>query len=266
MTHLQEDLALALRAADVADAISLPRFRGSDLRVQTKPDRTPVTDADNAVEDAIRALFEAERPDDGFLGEESAPSEGTGPDAPGRQWIVDPIDGTANFLRGLPVWGTLIALVDAGIPVVGVISMPALGRRWWGGPGLGARTIDRSRSVVPRTVSVSAVSEIGDAAIALPRIAEWRAEGVLDGAIAAATAAWRVFAATDAWSYGLLAEGTVDAVAEPPVSPWDIAACIAVVEGAGGKVSGRSGQSGAWLGAPIASNGHLHETFARYFA
>ena len=131
------DLELATRLADAADAITTARFRALDLAVERKPDRTPVTDADTAVEDAIRSVLAAERPDDAVLGEERGGSA-----AKGRAWVLDPIDGTKNFLRGVPVWATLIALVEEGEPVVGMISAPLLGRRWWAASGSGAFSSD----------------------------------------------------------------------------------------------------------------------------
>ncbi|MGH3981051.1 MAG: inositol monophosphatase family protein, partial [Pseudonocardiaceae bacterium] len=156
VTGHDPDLQLALALSDTADAITLRRFTARDLRVDRKPDRTPVTDADLAVEDAVRAVLAAQRPDDTVVGEERGGSE-TG----GRAWVLDPIDGTKNFLRGLPAWATLIALVSGGRPVVGVASAPALGRRWWAADGAGATV--RGPDGAARPISVSGVSELADA-------------------------------------------------------------------------------------------------------
>ena len=144
---LAADLALALRLADAADAQSLPRFDAADLRVSLKADSSHVTDADLAVERAIRDALATERPDDGIFGEEFGAQGDTT-----RQWIIDPIDGTANFLRGVPVWGTMIALAIDGVPRVGVVSAPALGRRWWAAAGSGAWTATGAGAATPRRV------------------------------------------------------------------------------------------------------------------
>ena len=182
------DLDLALELADLADAVSLARFRAVDLDVQTKPDRTPVTEADLAVERAIRDRLAEARPGDGILGEEF----GTEGDST-RQWIIDPIDGTANFLRGVPVWGTLIALAVDGVPVVGVASSPAMGRRWWAARGHGAWTTasagelgveapeaaDAASARVPgaRRLRVSGVERLADASLSFQSLAQWRDAG-----------------------------------------------------------------------------------------
>ena len=178
MTAYAEDLALALELADLADAVSLGRFRAVDLEVRTKPDRTPVTEADLAVERAIRARIAEARPDDGILGEEF----GTEGDA-ARRWIIDPIDGTANFLRGVPVWGTLIALAVDGVPVLGVASSPAMGRRWWAVTGGGAYTTD-APGATPRRIAVSQVADLADASLSFQSLAQWRGAGYLDRLLA----------------------------------------------------------------------------------
>lgn len=251
---LDEDLALALELADLADAISLPRFRAADLSVTAKPDRTPVTDADTAVESAIRRRLAETRPDDSILGEEFG-SAGSGE----RQWIIDPIDGTANFLRGFPIWGSLIALAVDGMPVVGTASMPALGRRWWAARGLGAWTSDRALGGEPRPIAVSSVAAIEDAAISVPRLEGWAETGRLDAGVQLQRDAWRVFGGTDLWAYCLVAEGVTDATAEFGVQPYDIAAVIPIVEEAGGRFTDAEGVPGPWNGSAVASNGLLHE-------
>lgn len=250
------DLALALRIADAADAISMDRFRATDLHVTTKPDATHVTDADQAVEARIRAIVEAERPGDAFFGEET----GTTGDSP-RQWIVDPIDGTAHFLRGAPVWATLIALVVDGEVVVGVCSMPSLGRRWWAARGAGAWT-----SPGEQRLQVSALAELADAAISYNSIQSWDGAGYLDDLVALQRDVWRARSYGDAWSYMLLAEGALDAVGEFDLKPYDMAALVPIVEEAGGRFTSIDGQSGPWHGSALATNGVLHDELLRRLA
>lgn len=253
MTALAADLALALDLADRADAISLARFRAVDLEVSTKPDRTPVTEADLAVERAIRDGLAEARPGDGVLGEEFGTEGGSA-----RQWIVDPIDGTANFLRGVPVWGTLIALAEDGRPVLGVASSPALGRRWWASRGEGAWTTD-APGAEPRRIQVSGVSELADASLSFQSLAQWRDAGYLDRLLALSEQVWRDRAYGDLWSYTLLAEGLIDVAAEFDVKTYDLAALIPIVEEAGGRFTSIDGEPGSHHGSALASNGLLHD-------
>jgi histidinol-phosphatase len=249
---LAADLDLALRLADTADHISMSRFRDRDLHVETKPDRSPVTEADLAVERAIRDALGSERPDDGILGEEY----GTEGDA-ARQWIIDPIDGTANYLRGVPVWGTLIALALDGVPHVGVVSSPALGRRWWAVAGGGAWTTD-APGAEPRPIRVSGVADLEHASLSFQSIAQWDEAGYLDRLIALTRRVWRDRAYGDMWSYMLLAEGLVDAVGEFGVKTYDLAALIPIVEEAGGTFTSVDGTPGPGNGSSLASNGAIH--------
>lgn len=252
MTRHSDDLALALRLADTADRISSEHFRARDLRIDTKPDRSFVTEADLAVERALRDVIAAERPEDGILGEEY----GTEGDST-RQWILDPIDGTANYLRGVPVWGTLIALAVDGAPVVGVVSSPALGRRWWASTGDGAWATDET-GAEPRRLQVSGVSELEHASLSFQSIAQWDDAGYLEQLIALTRAVWRDRAYGDMWSYMLLAEGVLDAVGEFDVKTYDLAALIPIVEEAGGLFTSVDGTPGPGNGSALASNGHLH--------
>ncbi|RXZ50949.1 histidinol phosphatase [Agromyces fucosus] len=272
--QLTSDLALALELADLADAVSIGRFRAIDLDVQTKPDRSPVTEADLAVERAIRERLAAARPDDGILGEEFG-TEGDG----ARQWIIDPIDGTANFLRGVPVWGTLISLAIDGVPVVGVASAPAMGRRWWAATGLGAWTTTSAAEAgasdagtsdadtaggeasVPgaRRLQVSGVASLADASLSFQSLAQWRDAGYLDRLLALSERVWRDRAYGDLWSYMLLAEGLIDITGEFDVKPYDLAALIPIVEEAGGRFTAITGEPGPWHGSALASNGALHD-------
>jgi histidinol-phosphatase len=247
---IADDLSLALALAAEADLISIDRFRAVDLVVTTKPDRTPVTDADQAVERIIREGIAASRPGDAIYGEEFG-VEGDSV----RQWIIDPIDGTANFLRGVPIWGTLIALAIDGVPVVGVVSSPALGRRWWGATGLGAAMRDAHGD---RDLRVSAVTELADASVSYNSLKGWDEAGRLDAAVALSRAAWRSRAIGDMWSYMLLAEGALDIVAEVDLQPYDMAALIPIVEGAGGTFTDVEGRPGPWHGSALATNGPLH--------
>lgn len=246
------DLDFALGLADLADKLSLPRFRAADLQVETKPDRTFVTDADKAVEDALRARIESERPDDSFLGEESGRSErGT------RRWILDPIDGTSNFLRGVPNWATLIALEVDGAPTVGVVSAPAFGARWWAETGGGAW--GQNAGEAPRRLRVSGVSDLEHASLSFQSIEQWDLAGYLDPLIALTRAVWRDRAYGDMWSYMLLAEGRVDIVSEFDVKPYDLAALVPIVREAGGRFTDIDGTESAWNGSALATNGALHD-------
>ncbi|MBX9471240.1 inositol monophosphatase family protein [Microcella sp.] len=257
---LAADLALALALADAADAISIDRFRALDLLVTSKPDRTPVTDADRAVEEAIRDRLAAERSADGILGEEFGTSAGAG-SGTHRQWIIDPIDGTANFLRGVPIWGTLIALAIDTVPVLGVVSAPALGQRWWGATGLGAYTSQQGGAARP--LRVSGVSELSDAVLSYNSLPGWDDAGRLEQVIDLTRAVWRARAIGDMWSYMLVAEGAIDIAGEFDLQPYDMAALQPIIEEAGGSFSSVDGEPGPWHGSALATNGILHEEVLR---
>lgn len=246
------DLALALELAELADSISLPRFRAADLRVDTKPDRTHVTDADHAVEAALRARIAEERPGDGFFGEESGRE-----DKGARRWILDPIDGTANFLRGVPNWATLIALEVDGTPTVGVVSAPAFGARWWAETGGGAWGQERGGDL--RRLHVSGVGALSDASLSFQSIDQWKRAGYLPSLLALQERVWRDRAYGDSWSYMLLAEGFVDVVAEFDVKAYDLAAHVPIVREAGGRFTDIDGRESAWNGSSLATNGLLHD-------
>ena len=246
------DLALGLALADDADVITLDRFGAADLVVEAKPDLTPVSDADRAVEEAIRARLAVDRPDDAISGEEYG-TTGTG----ARRWVIDPIDGTKNFVRGVPVWATLIALLDGADPVVGVVSAPALGRRWWASAGDGAWTI--ALGGAPRRLSVSRVATLSDASLSYSSLSGWTAIGRRDAFVALMDSCWRTRAYGDFWSYMLLAEGAVDLATEPELSLWDMAALAPVVTEAGGRFTGLDGVDGVHGENVAASNGLLHD-------
>ncbi len=257
MTYsLVDDLSLALALAADADLVSLDRFRAADLVVTTKPDRSPVTDADQAVERGIRSGIERSRPTDSILGEEY----GTQGDS-ARQWIIDPIDGTANFLRGVPIWGTLIALAVDGVPLVGVVSAPAIGKRWWAAVGHGAWS--KAPGEDARQLRVSGVSELADASLSYNSLKGWDAEGRLDDVVELSRRVWRARAIGDMWAYMLLAEGAIDIVGEFDLKPYDMAALIPIVEEAGGRFSSVAGEPGPWGGSALATNGLLHDAVLR---
>lgn len=251
------DLAFALELTDIADSVSLPRFRAADLRVDTKPDRTFVTDADTAVERAIRQRIETAFPADGFLGEESGRA-----DRGERRWILDPIDGTSNFLRGVPNWGTLIALEVDGEITVGVVSAPALGARWWAQLGSGAWAQDAGSPA--RRLRVSQVRDLADASVSFQSIAQWDQAGYLDPLISLSRTVWRDRAYGDMWAYMALAEGLIDVVAEFDVKPYDLAALVPIVREAGGSFTDIEGEPSVWNGSSLASNGLLHDALVRF--
>jgi histidinol-phosphatase len=249
---LADDLSLALALASNADLISADRFHALDLVVTNKPDNTPVTDADQAVERSIRSGIEAARPTDSILGEEYGTSGSSE-----RQWIIDPIDGTANYLRGLPIWGTLIALAVDGVPVVGVASSPALGKRWWAAVGHGAWR--SSHGEEPTRLAVSGISELANASLSYNSLKGWDQAGYLDRLVGLSRKLGRTRAIGDMWSYMLLAEGSIDIVGEFDLKPFDIAALIPIVEEAGGRFTSIDGTEGPWSGSALATNGVLHE-------
>lgn len=254
MTY-SEDLALALELAELADDISLARFRALDLHVETKPDRSPVTDADRAVELAIKEVLSAKRPLDGIVGEEFGTSGSVD-----RKWIIDPIDGTANFMRGVPVWATLIALSVEGKAVVSVVSAPALGRRWWAAPGL-AKSSEIDGSL--RDLRVSSISELENASLSYNNLQLWDTFGYLENLISLSRKVWRTRAYGDFYSYMLLAEGSIDVVAEHDLKLYDIAALVPIVEQAGGQFTAIDGPLTEETSSVLATNGQLHDTVAR---
>ncbi len=247
-----DDLAVALTLAAEADLIAMDRYRSQDLGIQTKADKSIVTDADTRVEGMIRAHLANARPHDGILGEEF----GTTGDSR-RQWIVDPIDGTSNFARGVPIWGALIALAVDGVPVVGVVSAPALERRWWGATGLGAWL--QHHGGEPQRIRVSAVDDLADATLSYNNLQTWDQYGHLDHLIALSRRVGRTRAFGDLWSYMLLAEGAIDIAGEFDVKPWDVAALVPIIVEAGGRVSTASGGSALDELSVIATNGALHD-------
>ncbi|HVV13190.1 histidinol-phosphatase [Amycolatopsis sp.] len=253
MPRYTADLTLAGRLADTADAITTARFRALDLDVRSKPDRTPVTDADTAVEDAIRETLAAERPADAVAGEERGGADW----ASGRAWVLDPIDGTKNFSRGGPVWATLIALVEDGTPVVGMVSAPLLGRRWWASAGEGAWLRDSTGS---RRISVSGVSELSDAYVSTTDLNTWTEYHSREAYLKLTESCWETRAFGDFWHHCLVAEGAIDLAAEPIVNPWDVAPMQVLLTEAGGRFTDLAGVPAFDTGSALSSNGLLHDT------
>ncbi len=254
MTAADDDLALAHALADIADAITLERFRASDLAVETKPDLTPVSEADRLVEQRMRERLQRERPADAVVGEEYGASDGAGT----RRWIVDPIDGTKNYVRGIPVWGTLIALEEAGEVRVGVVSAPALHRRWWAARGAGA-FLDDGLPGAPRRLRVSAIGALADAQLSFSSLDAYQGVGRLDTLLELGARCWRSRGFGDFLSYMLVAEGVLDVGLDPEASLWDLAAMQILVEEAGGRFTDWSGAARADGGSGVATNGRLHD-------
>ena len=248
MSAPADDLALALALADVADRITIDRYGAEDLVIETKPDLTPVTEADRAVEHSIRERLAEIHPGDSVLGEEYGAS--TAP-ASTRRWIVDPIDGTKNYVRGIPIWATLLALQDGDEITVGVVSAPALGRRWWGSRHEGAFADGRR-------IHVSGVSELADAQLTCSGIEDWDAIARLEDLIELSRRCWRSRGVGDFWQYVLVAEGAAEIALDAAVSLWDLAALQVIVEEAGGRFTDLGGVRTADGGDAIATNGSLH--------
>jgi histidinol-phosphatase len=245
---IDPDLAFALELADVADEVTLPRFRATDLIVETKPDLTPVSEADRAAEKAIRARIKADRPGDGVIGEEYGDTPGTG----GRRWILDPIDGTKSFVRGIPAWGTLIALEHDGQIVVGVVSAPALHRRWWAARGAGAFA-----DGVP--IRVSRVSALEDALLCFTSVTAFDDYGLGQQFRTLAGRCWETRGFADYWAHVLVAEGSADLAVEPVMNLWDNAPLQVIVEEAGGRFTDLEGTPRVDGGDAVTTNGLLHE-------
>lgn len=247
-----DDLRFAHVLADAADDITTRRFRALDLHVETKPDLTPVSDADKATEDVIRHLLRRSRPRDAVIGEETGRTGG-GP----RCWVIDPIDATKNYIRGVPVWATLIGLMDGDDVVAGVVTAPALGKRWWAADGDGAWT-GRSLTKASR-MQVSGVTQLGDASFSFSGLGGWGEADLMPQFLSLTRSVWRTRAFGDFWSHMLVAEGAVDISAEPDVSLWDLAALQVIVQEAGGRFTDLSGVATPNGGSAVCTNGTLHD-------
>ncbi|UQN30192.1 inositol monophosphatase family protein [Brachybacterium kimchii] len=251
-SRFADDLRLAHVLADAVDQLTMSRFKAQDLTVETKPDLTEVTDADTAAEELVRAQLARSRSRDQVIGEEFG-STGHSP----RQWIIDPIDGTSNFVRGVPVWATLIGLVEDGETVVGLVSAPGLSRRWWAGSGTGAWTGTRLNAATK--MQVSDVRTIEDASLSYSSLHGWADLDRLPQMLNFMQRFWRTRAYGDFWSYMLLAEGAVDVATEPELKLHDMAALVPIVTEAGGRFTSLDGEDGPFGGNAVATNGHLHE-------
>jgi histidinol-phosphatase len=248
-----DDLALALELADLADELTLARFRATDLVVESKPDLTPVTEADRAVEEVLRARLAVARPADGVIGEEFGASGHAG-----RRWIIDPIDGTKGYVRGIPVWSTLVALSIDGEITVGVASAPELHRRWWASRGEGA-FVDDGLAGSPRRLQVSSVRQLSDAQASFGDLDDWRGPGRLETLLELSRQCWRTGGYGDVFTYMLVAEGAIDIGVYPEVELWDLAPAKIIVEEAGGRFTDFAGIARADGGSGLATNGLVHD-------
>lgn len=247
---VNDDLRLALSLADAADEITMHHFQSVTLSVRTKNDRTPVSEADEAVERMIRERLERERPHDGILGEEfGARGEAE------RRWIIDPIDATKNYIRGIPVFATLIALDEQ----IGVVSAPAIGRRWWASRGDGAFCNGRP-------IHVSTIADIGGAQLCYDDVPGFDKRDLGDKFLALVRRCTRSRGFGDFWSHMLVAEGAAEVAVEPEVAHWDMAAVKVIVEEAGGRFTNLRGEARADGGSGVSTNGLLHDDVLRAFA
>lgn len=251
----EDDLALALAAAELAATVALPRFRALDLVIETKPDRSPVTDADRAVENAVVEFIRQHRPEDSIFGEEFG-LQGVSGSGVSRRWIIDPIDGTANFLRGVQIWGCLIALEVDGEITTGAVAAPALERYWWAAKGLGALTREHG---VERKISVSNVKDLQDASVSFQSVRQWDTIGRPDVPLLLSRNTWRDRAYGDFWAYMMLAEGLVDVVTETGLAEYDVAALVPIIEEAGGRITNLDNGRDWKEGTTLATNSLLHE-------
>jgi histidinol-phosphatase len=245
---MNDDLHLALSMADESDVLTMRHFLSPSLVVRTKADRTPVSEVDESVERMIRSHLKRERPNDAIVGEEF----GAGGHAE-RRWIIDPIDATKNYIRGIPVFATLIALEEQGRMKLGVVSAPALRQRWWGAAGQGAFCNERR-------ISVSTIDRIEGAQLCYDSVADFDSRGLSDSFLALARECARTRGFGDFWSHMLVAEGAAEIAIEPQVSLWDMAAIQIIIEEAGGRFSNLAGEARADGGSGVSTNGLLHET------
>jgi histidinol-phosphatase len=250
--HYADDLKLAMRIADAVDKFTLKSFNGEDLTVELKDDETPVTAVDREAERMVRTILDSERRTDAVYGEEFGSKGGSA-----RQWIIDPVDGTKNYIRDIPVWATLIALYDDRKPVVGVVSAPALGMRWFAAKGDGAwkgASLKRARPI-----RVSTRQQLSDATLSYSSLSGWEERGLLPDFLELTRRMWRTRAFGDFLSYMMVAEGLIEVATEPELALYDMAALVPIVEEAGGVFTSLTGAPGPWGVDAIASNGLLHE-------
>lgn len=258
ITEMGGDLDLALLAADMADAITLEAFRRPSLAVETKADSSPVTEADRGVEAMVRQLLAQERPGDAVLGEEMGGELGSTAEN-SRRWVVDPIDGTVNFVHGVPVWATLLGLEVDGVMTVGVVSAPALGRRWWAERGNGAFAGEPGGPGSP--VNVSNIAQLADATVSSGSVGDFPDPG---RAVELMTKVKRDRGFGDFWSHMLVAEGALEVGLDPVVAIWDVAALQVIVEEAGGKFTDFHGKARLDGGSAVSSNGLVHDDVVKF--
>lgn len=252
---LTADLAFALKVSDACEALALNRYLAQDLVIETKPDASPVTDADKEIEKYFRNAISQERPKDLIIGEEFGRSE---LDGKNYAWVIDPIDGTKNFLRGIPTWAVLIALLNpAGEVVLGVVSAPGLFRRWYAVQGSGAWLVINKG--IPKQIQVSKISNLADASLSYSDLFGWGER--LDNLLALQDKLWRVRGFGDFWSHLLVAEGAIELAAEPSLQLWDMAACAIIVTEAGGTFTDLAGKPGPHGESAVTSNTLLHQEF-----
>ena len=247
------DLELALSLADAADAITLRHFRSASLAVRTKVDMTPVSEADEAVERAIRERLAHERPGDGIVGEEFGVTGSAS-----RRWILDPIDATKNYVRGIPVYATLIALEENGTVTAGVVSAPALGRRWWATRGAGA-------FVNGAAMRASAIGTIAGGHLAYDAVTDFDESGQTEPFLVLARRAARSRGFGDFWAHMLVAEGAIEVAIEPKVALWDVAPVQVIVEEAGGRFTNLRGEARPDGGSALSTNGLVHDEVLELF-
>ncbi len=253
-SELADELELALSVADAADAFTLPHFDARDFTVDWKTNATEVTEIDRRAETLIVDALAAARPDHGVFGEEHG---ATGVAEAAWQWVIDPIDGTSGFVRGIPVWATLIALTHHDVPVLGVVSAPALGFRWWGGVGLGARVSTRGTT---RKMSVSTVDDLAEAQVSVTHSPGWDDLGLAGRLVTLQQQARRSRGMGDFWQHMLVAEGAMDvAVDAVGVAPYDLAAVKPIIEAAGGTFTDRLGEATHLHDTAVSTNGLLHD-------
>lgn len=246
------DLELALSLADDADAITLKHFQSTSLQVRTKVDMTPVSEADEAVERMIRERLASERPGDAIIGEEFGSTEGA------RRWIIDPIDGTKNYVRGIPVYATLIALEENGTLLAGVVSAPALHRRWWASRGAGA-------FCNAKRIHVSKLATIEESHLTYDSITDFDEHGGTEGFLALTRRCTRARGFGDFWIHMLVAEGAVEIAIEPKVATWDMAPIQLIVEEAGGRFTDVRGHARFDGGSGVSTNGLVHDAVLECF-
>jgi histidinol-phosphatase len=250
---MNPDLQLALELADAADAITLRHFQSATLAVRTKVDLTPVSEADEEVERMIRERLAAVRPDDGIVGEEYGVTGSAT-----RRWVIDPIDGTKNYVRGIPVYATLIGLADGDRAIAGVVSAPAMSRRWWASAGDGAFCNGRA-------MHASRIGELSESHVAYDSVTDHDRHGSADALLSLIRQCHRARGFGDFWIHMLVAEGAIEIAVEPAVAPWDMAAVQVIVEEAGGRFTDFAGNARFDGGSAISTNGILHERVLEHF-